>query len=489
MGSESESGTAPETTASTNGGVALKKEIGVLEAVSLIVGVIVGSGIFVSPGGITAQVGSIGASLIIWAFCGIVSLVFALCYAEIGTTIPASGADYSYIKEIFSPFLGFLALWMNIIFVAPCATAAMSLSFAEYVLLPIAPHFCHNSFPATLLIRFIAVLVVTIVTYINISSVSFAAKTQVFFTATKVVALMVIVGFGVHHAFKPSGMVNFQNAFEDSNLGLFPLANAICIGIFTYGGWDGLNAMYEELKNPTRTLPISITISLLLVTGIYLLVNFAYFTVLTPFEMSSTSAVASAFASNFVPSSVSWIMNLFVICSVFGSLNGCMLCMSRLFYVGARDGVLPPLICFIHARNFTPAPALLVYCLIVLALQQYGDIFFLMKYCSFVIYLTKSVTLAALLYLRFKEPNRERPIRMPLILSILVFLFCVVILVVIIYNDTSSTLFLIVGVVSGTIFYVVMMRAQRSQGGWMVKMRQLSVSLQKLLYVVPPTSD
>ena len=71
-------------------------------------------------GGITAQVGSIGASLVIWAFCGLVSLVFALCYAEIGTTIPASGADYSYIKEIFSPYLGFLALWMNIIFVGMC---------------------------------------------------------------------------------------------------------------------------------------------------------------------------------------------------------------------------------------------------------------------------------------------------------------------------------------------------------------------------------
>lgn len=478
-----------DVAAKTGGGVALKKEIGVVEAVSLIIGVIVGSGIFVSPGGITAQVGSIGASLVIWAFCGIVSLVFALCYAEIGTTIPASGADYSYIKEIFSPFLGFLALWMNIIFVAPCATAAMSLSFAEYVLLPIVPSFCHDSFPATLLIRFIAILVVTIVTYINITSVSFAAKTQVLFTATKVVALLVIVGFGIYHASKPGGLTNFENAFEDSNVGLFPLANAICIGIFTYGGWDGLNNMYEELKNPTRTLPISITISLLFVTCIYLLVNFAYFSVLTPFEMSSTSAVASSFASVFVPSSVSWIMNLFVICSVFGSLNGCMLCMSRLFYVGARDGVIPPIICFIHARNYTPAPALLVLCLFVLALQQYGDIFFLMKYCSFVIYLTKSVTLAGLIYLRWKEPDRERPIKMPIILPILVFLFCIIILVVIIYNDTSSTLFLIVGVVSGTMFYCVMTKANKSEGAWMTKMRNLSITLQKLLYVVPPASD
>jgi len=473
----------------SGGGVALKKEIGVVEAVSLIVGVIVGSGIFVSPGGITDQVGSIGASLVIWALCGVVSLAFALCYAEIGTTIPASGADYSYIKEIFSPFIGFLALWMNIVFVAPCATAAMSLSFAEYVLLPIAPSFCHDSFPATLLIRFIAVLVVTIVTYINITSVSFAAKTQVFFTATKVVALLVIVGFGVHHACKPGGLSNFENTFEDSNLSLFPLANAICIGIFTYGGWDGLNNMYEELKNPTRTLPVSIAISLIFVTGIYLLVNFAYFTVLTPFEMLSTPAVASSFASVFVPSSVSWIMNLFVICSVFGSLNGCMLCMSRLFYVGARDGVIPPIICFIHARNYTPAPALLVLCLIVLALQQYGDIFFLMKYCSFVMYLTKSVTLAGLLYLRWREPDRERPIKMPLLLPIIVFIFCIVILVVILYNDASSTLFLIVGVVSGTIFYCVMKKAKGTEGAWMDQMRNLSITLQKLLYVVPPTSD
>lgn len=166
-----------------------------------------------------------------------------------------------------------------------------------------------------------------------------------------------------------------------------------------------------------------------------------------------------------------------------------MLCMSRLFYVGARDGVIPPIICFIHARNYTPAPALLVLCLIVLALQQYGDIFFLMKYCSFVIYLTKCVTLAGLLYLRWREPDRERPIKMPIILSILVFIFCIVILVVIIYNDTSSTLFLIIGVVSGTVFYIVMSKAQRAEGVWMSKMRNLSVTLQKLLYVVPPASE
>jgi len=471
------------------GGVSLKKEIGVVEAVSLIVGCIVGSGIFVSPGGITAQVGSIGVSLIIWAFCGLISLVLALCYAEIGTTIPASGADYSYIKEIFSPFLGFLALWMNIIFVAPCATAAMSLSFAEYVLLPISPAFCHNSFPATLLVRFIAMAVVTLVAYINISSVSFAAKTQVIFTATKIIALLIICGFGFYHASRPNGLSNFENSFEDSRLSLFALANAICIGIFTYGGWDGLNNMYEELKNPTRTLPVSITISLILVTAIYLLVNFAYFTVLTPLEMSLTSAVASSFASFFLPATVSWLMNAFVIASVFGALNGCMLSMSRLFYVGARDGVIPPLICFIHARNLTPAPALLVFAAIVLVLQQYGDIFFLMKYCSFVIYLTKFVTLLGLVVLRVRDPDRPRPICMPLILPAASCLFCLFILLVIIYNDVDTTIFLLIGVVSGSLFYVLMRKAQSSSASWMRSFRRLGLSLQKLLYVVPPSEN
>ncbi|XP_028351668.1 large neutral amino acids transporter small subunit 2-like [Physeter macrocephalus] len=135
-GSESEA--SPET-GSGGGGVALKKEIGLVSACGIIVGNIIGSGIFVSPKGVLENASSVGLALIVWIMTGLITAVGALCYAELGVTIPKSGGDYSYVKDIFGGLAGFLRLWIAVLVIYPTNQAVIALTFSNYVLQPLFP--------------------------------------------------------------------------------------------------------------------------------------------------------------------------------------------------------------------------------------------------------------------------------------------------------------------------------------------------------------
>jgi len=131
--------TSPDVPAITLEIVQLKRSLGLHNGVALIVGLIIGSGIFVSPKGVLQEIGSVGGSLIIWAVCGVISLIGALCYSELGTSVPRSGGDYAYITEALGSLPGFLFLWCAVIVLMPTGIAISSLTFAYYILQPVFP--------------------------------------------------------------------------------------------------------------------------------------------------------------------------------------------------------------------------------------------------------------------------------------------------------------------------------------------------------------
>ncbi|VDD77978.1 unnamed protein product [Mesocestoides corti] len=321
----------PELSTSENGGervaVKMKKEIGILQAVSIIFGVIVGSGIFVSPVGVLRYSNSVGLSMIMWVIPGLFSILGALVYAELGVRIPKSGGEYAYILEAFGGLPAFIVMWITFVIIGGVSCAANSIVFAEYILQPVYP----NCRIPPHVVSMIALAGLMLICAINCYKVAWAARVAVVFSCGKVLALLLIIGFGVYYL--ATGHVeSFENAFEGSNTSPGFLALAFYQGFWAFSGWNYLNFLVEEMDNPGRNLPLAIAIGLSLVTALYVLTNIAYLAVLSPFEMLSTGSGSSAIAVVFAERAMPWIavlMPVFVGASVFGSINGEAMSMSR----------------------------------------------------------------------------------------------------------------------------------------------------------------
>ncbi|KAH0563946.1 large neutral amino acids transporter small subunit 1 [Cotesia glomerata] len=463
--------------------VKLKKELGLLDGVSIIVGVIVGAGIFVSPHGVLDKSGSIGFSLIIWIFSGLLCLVGALCYAELGTMIPKSGGDYAYISDAFGPLPAFLYLWVALFILVPTGNAITALTFAIYILKPFWPD-CEPNYEA---VRLLAAVVTCLLTAINCYNVKWATRIQDIFTGTKIFALIVIIGAGFWHLFA-IGPENLINPMGGTNASPGYIAVAVYSGLFSYSGWNYLNFVTEELKDPYRNLPRAICISLPLITIIYVLANFSYFIVLTKQEFLTSTAVAVTFGGKLL-GPMSWIMPFFVACSTFGALNGAIFASSRLFFVGARNGHLPNAIALINIRNLTPMPALIFLCIITLALLIPKDIDGLITYVSFVeaVFITMSVS--GLLWLRYKRPDLHRPIKVSLWLPILFLVICIFLVTVPCYVKPLEVGSAIMIILSGIPVYWIFVQWQKKPKWLENASHNFNVSCAKLFMCVSEEKD
>ncbi|XP_045592456.2 Y+L amino acid transporter 2 [Procambarus clarkii] len=402
----------------------LKKELGLMDGVGIIVGIIIGSGIFVSPKGVIQFSGSVGMSLVVWVVSGLLSMVGALCYAELGTMIPRSGGDYAYILEAFGPLPAFLFLWVSLVIILPTSNTVMALTFANYIIKPV---FETCDVLPDVPVRLIAAVVVCLLTWINCTNVKWAKNVQGVFTAAKIFALLLIIAAGVLQL-ATGNTRNYEGAFEETNWSVSSISTAFYQGLFSFAGWNCLNFVVEELKDPFKTLPRAILISMPVVTLVYFLTNMAYFAVLDPDEVLSSNAVALSFAWRTL-GVMGYVMPVFVALSTFGSLNGCIFACSRLFFVGAREGHLPQALALINVNTFTPVPALIFLGFMTLCMLVTSDTLVLINYVSFSEALFVLMSISALLWLRYSQPHRKRPIKVWLWVAVLFLPVCVFLVV------------------------------------------------------------
>lgn len=456
--------------------ITLKPKMTLINGITVIVGSIIGSGIFVSPSGVLKNTGSVNMSLIVWTASGIFSMVGAYCYAELGTMIRKSGADYAYIMETFGPFIAFIRLWIECMIVRPCSQAIVALTFSQYVMKPFFPE-CE---PPDNAARLLAVCCICVLTFVNCYDVKWATHVQDIFTYAKLLALIVIIIAGFYQLV----LGNTEHfSFINTKSEVTSLALSFYSGLFAYNGWNYLNFIIEELKDPVRNLPLAIAISCTLVTVVYVLTNVAFYTTLSPIEILSSKAVAVTFANRlFGP--FSWTIPVFVALSTFGAINGILLTSSRLFYSGACHGQMPELLTMIQAQRLTPTPSVLAMALLSMLYLTVSDIDKLINYVGFATWLSIGVAVLCLPWLRWKQPNLERPIRVNLAWPI-IYLACTVFVTVVPmvaspYETGMGTLMIL----SSIPVYYLFIQWQNKPLWFNRQISDITIFLQKLLIVV-----
>ncbi|KAL3048244.1 hypothetical protein OYC64_006925 [Pagothenia borchgrevinki] len=458
--------------------VHLRREIGLLPAVCLIIGTVVGSGIFIAPKGVLINSGSVGLSLLVWALCGVLSLFGALCYAELGTSFTKSGGHYTYLLETLGPLPAFLRLWAEFFFIRPSVASYVSLAFGRYV---VEPFYAPCDAP-TVLIKLVSILGLTFVVAVNCWSVTMASRTQVTLTFIKMFALVLIIVPGFI-ALAKGKTENFQNGFEVESITLDRLPLAFYNGLYAYGGWFYLNFVTEEVINPNRNIPLAIICSMVMVTVCYVLVNVAYYTMMTPAELLLSEAVAVTFANRALQGMAS-VIPFLVALSCLGALNGGFFGAPRMLFVGAREGHWPPIFSMIHIRRHTPLPAvLLLYPLVVVVMLMTGEIYQLINFASFSRWFFIALATLGMLIHRYRFPLHPRPFKVPLVIAVTFTMVCFFIVGLSLYSDPWNTGISCALTLTGVPVYYLTVYRYRLPHSWRRFFDYLSKQLQILLEV------
>ncbi|XP_049529939.1 b(0,+)-type amino acid transporter 1 isoform X1 [Anopheles darlingi] len=457
----------------------LKRRVGLFSGVALIVGTMIGSGIFVSPSGLLVRTGSIGVSFIIWMACGLLSLLGALAYAELGTMNTSSGAEWAYFMDAFGAWPAFLFSWVSTLVLKPSQMAIICLSFAQYAV----EAFVYECDPPLSVVKMVAILAIVSILFVNCYSVNLGMAVQNVFTSAKLIAVLIVICGGAYKLCQGNTQ-HLQNAFTGPTPSLGAIATAFYTGLWAYDGWNNLNYVTEEIQNPSKNLPRSIIIGIPLVTLCYALINVSYLAAMSPTEMIESEAVAVTFG-NRILGVMAWLMPLSVTISTFGSANGTLFAAGRLCFAASREGHLLDILSYVHVRRLTPAPGLIFHSLIAGAMVLYGTIDSLIDFFSFTAWIFYGGAMVALIVMRYTKPNYPRPYKVPLIIPILVMLVSGYLVVApIIEKPQIEYLYAVMFILAGLVFYVPFVHY-----GYHPKfMVNVTLFFQMLFEVVPTTT-
>lgn len=467
----------PEIVKSDADVICLKAKMGLMNGITVIVGSIIGSGIFVSPKGVLKGTGSVGMSLMVWIVSGVFSMIGAYCYAELGCMITKAGADYAYIMESFGPFVAFLRLWVECMIVRPCSQAIVALTFSLYVLRPIYT----DCDPPDDAVRYLACLCICLLTFVNCWDVKWSMRVQDVFTVGKLLALVTIILTGAVQLCY--GHVEHFN-FDDTETDVTKIALSFYSGLFAYNGWNYLNFVITELKEPHKNLPKAIFISVSLCTVVYTLTIVAFHTTLSVQEVLGAEAVAVTFAERLY-GVMAWIVPVFVAMSTFGGVNGILFTSSRLFYAGAEQGQMPEILSMIQIKHLTPVPAVIFMALLSLVYLGSKDIYALINYVGFATWLAIGLAVVCLPYFRWKRPDAPRPIKVNLIFPIIYILASIFITIVPMIADPVGTGFGCLIIATGVPVYFIFVWWVNKPKFIQNAIDSMTINLQKLLVVVP----
>jgi APA family basic amino acid/polyamine antiporter len=407
--------------------VSFRRELGRFDTAMVVVGGIIGAGIFINPYIVAQRLPSPGLVLGAWLFGGVVALAGALTFAELGALMPKAGGHYAYLRDAYHPLVGFLYGWGLLLMIESGAIAAVAITFAEYTL-RLVGHPGASSHP-------LAVLGIVVMAVVNYLGVKPGSRVLNGFVVVKMVPLGLLIvaglllsahggGAGGPGATIAAGAATTGAASTATSGAAAAAANAatsphglallIAFGaglvpvMFSYGGWQNANYVAEEMRNPVRDLPVSLVAGTALVVLVYGSINFVYLKFLGHDGLAATTTPASQVAQSLFGSTGNFLVTLGIVLSTFGFLDLAMLAPTRVYYAMARDGVFPERVARLHPRFDSPSVAIVIQSVWAVVLVLSGTYAALIDYVTTADWTFFSLAAASLFVFRRKIPLGER---------------------------------------------------------------------------------
>lgn len=379
-----------------------KKTLNFTSSLAIVIGMVIGSGIFLKPGVVLRDAGSPAMSIAAWVLAGIITMASALTVVEIAAVIPKSGGLYTYLEELYDKRVGFLVGWIQAVISYPASMAAQSIAFAIYsgFFIPMTE----------VQQRGLAIGILLFLVLMNIISTKFGGFIQVLATVGKLIPIVAIIGVGLASPSVPGFSIMAETSLIGAGFGA-----AILGTLWGYEGWIAITNMAGEINNPSKTLPRVITIGLLFIIAVYVAFNYVVFKVLPLDAIANSGAPgADAAVAIFGPSGGA-LLTAGIMVSVFGSLNGFVMTGARVPQAMGERGQLPFARFFeqVHPKFGTPVNALIIEAVIAVLYIFSGTFNALTDLLVFVLWIFFTMGVAAIFILRKRQAPQPGVYKVP----------------------------------------------------------------------------
>ncbi len=466
----------------------IKKRVNLFDGVSMVSGAMIGSGIFIVSADIARNLGSPGWLLMVWVIAGLLTLIGAVCYGELASMMPQIGGQYVYLRESYHPIIGFLFGWTTFLVIQCGSIAAIGIAFAKFtgvifpwvsdsnLLLEVGP----VRITGTVVV---AIAMITLLTWLNTKGIVLGKTVQNIFSSTKVLALVgfiivgliAVKGLGSWEINKEVFWLASQTGADGGNIPVAGLSLTTAIGISLVGALFAADAWYDvtfisgEVINPKRNVPLSLLIGTLIVSVLYVIVNYVFLSVLplngTPggadaisrgIQYATDDRVATSVMEVALGDSASVVMALLIMISTFGCNHGLILSGPRVYYAMAEDGLFFKRVGKINKEG-VPGFAILIQGIWSVLLCLSGTYGNLLDYVIFAVLLFFTLTILAIFILRKKRPNEHRPYKTfgyPFVPALYILVTTAIMIILLIYKPNYTFPGLIIVLIGIPVYFL-----------------------------------
>lgn len=466
---------------------AFKKSLNLFDSTALVVGSMIGSGIFIVSADMSRTLGSPGWLLVAWIITGVLTIFAALSYGELASMMPKAGGQYVYLREAYNPLIGFLYGWTLFGVIQTGTIAAVAMAFAKFAGV-LFPFFSEKTIWLDLgfiqfnTVQILAISSILVLTFLNSRGIKSGKIIQNAFTSTKAIVLIafLILGFffvknasvGTQNSsiFWDAVKIDGNQTFSLSGFALIAAIGTAMVGsLFSSDAWNNITFTAGEVINPKRNIPLSLFFGTLIVTVIYILVNIVYLKTLPlrgaedgvsvierGIQYATNDRLGTASMSGLFGEYAATIMAIFVVISTFGCNNGLILSGSRVYYAMANDGLFFKKTGTLNTKG-VPSASLYTQCIWASLLCLSGTYGNLLDYVIFAVLIFYSLTIAGVFILRVKRPDAERPYKAfgyPVIPALYIILAVFIMIDLLIYKPNYTWPGLIIVLIGIPVYYI-----------------------------------